>query len=83
MSKRTDGRRTKPRMKPTTLIIAPKLANGECRVKDYGRLPEEIKEGLRDIARDEGKSMSWVKEQVIIRYFRLDKPEYVKPRKQS
>jgi hypothetical protein len=60
-------------------IIAPQLANGESRVKDYGRLPESVKEGLRDIARHEGKSMSWVKEQVIIRYFKLDKPEY-KPR---
>jgi hypothetical protein len=58
---------------------APRLANGDSRVKDYGRLPESIKEGLRDIARMEGKSMSWVKEEVIIAFFHLRRPQYVKP----
>lgn len=67
--KRTDGRKQKQ---------APRLANGDSRVKDYGRLPEEIKEGLRDIAKMEGKSMSWVKEEVIIEFFRLRRPKYVK-----
>lgn len=56
--------------------IAPKLANGDCRVNDYGRLPESVKEGLRAIAKSEGQSMSWVKEQVIIDYFNLRKPKY-------
>jgi hypothetical protein len=59
---------------------APKLANGEPRVKDYGRLPSDIKEGLRAIARMEGRSMSWVKEQVIIDYFHLKRPKYVTDR---
>ena len=61
--------------------IAPRLANGDSRVKDYGRLPEAVKEGLRAIARQEGKSMSWVKEQVIIDYFGLRVPRYIKPKK--
>jgi hypothetical protein len=66
--KRTDGRKTTQQ--------APKLASGEVRVKDYGRLPEDIKEGLRAIAKDERKSMSWVKEQVIIEFFKLKRPRY-------
>lgn len=69
------------RPKPRKHEIAPKLATGECRVKDYGRLPEAVKEGLRDIAKGEGKSMSWVKERIIIKYFGLDKPEYVQRKK--
>jgi hypothetical protein len=69
--KRTDGRKQKQ---------APRLANGDSRVKDYGRLPEAIKEGLRDIARLEGKSMSWVKEEVIIEFFKLRRPRYIKPK---
>lgn len=64
-----------------TLVIAPKLANGDSRVRDYGRLPEEIKEGLRAIAKSEGKSMSWVKEQIIIDYFGFRVPKYVTERK--
>lgn len=56
--------------------IAPRLANGDGRVKDYGRLPEAVKEGLRAIAHAEGKSMSWIKEQVIIDYFGLRRPKY-------
>jgi hypothetical protein len=70
--KRTDGR--------TKTKFAPKLANGDSRVKDYGRLPEPIKEGLREIAKMEGKSMSWVKEEVIIDYFNLRRPKYIKPK---
>lgn len=64
-------------------LIAPRLANGEPRVGFGHGLPHEIKEGLRKIARDEGKSMSWVMEEVIIRYFRLPKPEYLKPKVQK
>jgi len=56
--------------------IAPRLANGDSRVRDYGRLPETIKEGLRAIAKKEGKSMSWVKEEIIIDYFGLSVPKY-------
>ena len=61
--------------------IAPKLANGDSRVRDYGRLPEEIKEGLRAIARHERKSMSWIKEEIIIDYFNLRKPKYKENRR--
>ena len=61
-----------------TKQIAPRLANGDSRVSDYGRLPEAIKEGLRSIAKAENKSMSWVKEQVIIDYFNLRQPKYLK-----
>ncbi len=56
--------------------ISPKLANGDKRVRDYGSLPLDIKEGLRDIAKHEKQSMSWVKEQVIIDYFGLKPPKY-------
>ena len=58
--------------------IAPRLSNGDLRVRDYGRLPPDIKEGLRAIAKSEGQSMSWVKEQVIIDYFELTVPKYKK-----
>jgi hypothetical protein len=40
-------------------------------------MPESIKEGLRDIAVAEGKSMSWVVETVVIDYFKLERPAYV------
>lgn len=56
--------------------IAPRLANGDPRERLYGRLPADIKYGLRRIARHENKSMTWVIEEVIIDYFRLDRPKY-------
>lgn len=62
--------------KKLTITIAPRLVNNDPRVRDYGRLPEDIKEGLRAIAKHEGQSMSWVKEQVIINYFDLRQPKY-------
>lgn len=65
------------------IMIALRLANGDSRVRDYGRLPEEVKEGLRTIARAEGKSMSWVKEEIIIDYFGLRAPRYKKPKKEK
>jgi hypothetical protein len=43
-------------------------------------LPPHIKEGIRAIAYHENQSVSWVLEQVIIRYFGLEKPEYIKRR---
>ena len=58
-------------------IIAPRLADGSRRIPFGHGLPEEVKDGLRKIARLENKSMSWVLEQVIIRYFRMDTPAYV------
>ena len=72
----TDRRRKAQPTRKTTRTIAPLLANGQSRVKDYGRLPEEVKEGLRAIAQAEGKSMSWVKEEIIIDWFDLPKPQY-------
>lgn len=57
--------------------IAPRLADGRARVPFGHGLPLAIKEGLREIARLEGKSMSWVMEEVIIRYFHMKRPEYV------
>lgn len=59
-----------------TRIVAPRLANGDSRVPFGHGLPEEIKEGLRSIARRENKSMSWVMEEVIIDYFSLRRPKY-------
>lgn len=64
--------------------IAPRLASGDAREKLFGRLPEEIKIGLRAIARMERKSVSWVMEEVFIDYFGFRQPRYVrevKPRR--
>jgi hypothetical protein len=58
--------------------IAPRLYDGDSRVKLYGRLPEHIKEGIRNIARKENKSISWVIEEVVIDYFGLRRPRYKK-----
>ncbi len=63
-------------MKRKVRQIALKLASGDSRVRDYGRLPEEIKEGLKEIAKLENKSMSRIKEEVIIDYFGLKRPKY-------
>jgi hypothetical protein len=57
-------------------IIAPRLANGDSRVPFGHGLPEDIKDGIRAIARKENKSMSWVIEEVIIDYFNLRRPKY-------
>lgn len=64
----------------STVKIAPRLANGDSRVGFGHGLPESVKEGLRAIARREGKSMSWVMEEVIIDYFGLKRPQYKKAR---
>ena len=40
-----------------------------------------VKAGLRSIARQEGKSMSWTVEEVIIRYFKLRHCLYVERKK--
>jgi len=57
--------------------IAPRLLNGEKREAFGHGLPPKIKAGLRAIAARENQSMSWVMEQVIVRYFDLPEPEYV------
>jgi hypothetical protein len=64
-------------------MIAPRLADGRCRVPFGHGLPEEIKEGLRKIARLENKSMSWVMEQVIVEFFHMKSPEYVPSAKKA
>lgn len=61
-------------------MIAPRLANGESRLSWGGRLPEQIKDGLRDIALHEGRSVSWVMEEVVINYFNLKRPKYIVPK---
>ena len=61
--------------------IAPRLASGDSRVNFGHGLPEHIKEGLRSIAIHENKSMSWVMEEVIIRYFGLKRPKYIERKK--
>lgn len=64
--------------KPIKKTIAPRLANGDSRVPFGHGLPEYIKEGLRSIAALEHKSMSWVMEEVIIDYFGMKRPRYLK-----
>lgn len=63
--------------------IAPRLANGESRTAVYAAWPDDVKEGLRAIAEDENKSMNWVVEEVVIRFFHLKRPVYVKTAKAS
>jgi hypothetical protein len=62
-------------------MIAPRLASGDSRIGIGHCLPEDIKEGLRTIARRENKSLSWVLEEVVIDYFSLRRPRYVKAKK--
>lgn len=63
--------------------IAPRLASGEKRESGGHRLPPNVKSAFRLIAEREGKSMSWVLENVVIDYFGLRRPEYVKPKQKS
>lgn len=64
--------------KPIKRTIAPRLANGDSRVSFGHGLPESIKDGIRSIAAHEKKSMSWVMEEVIIDYFQMKRPKYLK-----
>lgn len=65
--------------------IAPRLSSGDCRLPFGHGLPESIKAGLRDIAREENCSMSWVLEQLIVDWLGaradIEPPEY-KPKKE-
>lgn len=56
--------------------IAPRLANGEKRLPNYGGLPPAVKRALRVIAHEERQSVSWVMEQMIIEYFGIICPTY-------
>ena len=60
---------------------SPRLLNGDVRIRFHSQLPDSVKDGLRDIARRERKSMSWVIEEVIIDYFGLKPPKYKTPPK--
>lgn len=67
-----------PRLvKRRTRQIAPRLVSGEKRESIGHGLPPHIKAGIRMIAAKEGRSLSWVLENVIIDYFGLRRPEYV------
>lgn len=61
-------------------MIAPRLANGDSREGFGHGLPSAVKDGLKKIAKQENKSMSWVVEQVIIEYFHLRRPRYKLPK---
>jgi len=61
--------------------IAPRLANGERRETASNGLPPDVKEALQAMAKAEGKSYSWMMEEVIIRYFHLPRPIYIKVKK--
>lgn len=63
-------------MKPKKKEIAPKLANGDWRVDVHTRLPDPVKYGLKVIAKEENRSVSWVMERVIIKYFGIKEPKY-------
>ena len=58
--------------------IAPRLADGTKRDSIGHALPPHIKQGVRMIAVRENRSVSWVLENVIIEYFGLRRPEYLK-----
>lgn len=57
--------------------IAPRLRYAGKRQSWGGGLPPSVKIGIKSIARAEGKSVSWVLEQVVIDYFALSAPIYL------
>jgi hypothetical protein len=65
----------------TKRTIAPRLASGDSRVPFGHGLPDQIKAGLRAIAAQEKKSMSWVMEELIIEYFGFRRPKYLRAKK--
>jgi hypothetical protein len=71
----------KKQTKPTR--YAPRLEKG-CRDFAWMTIPDAFKEALRAIARMEGKSMSWVAQEVLIdfchRELRVPLPRYRKRR---
>jgi hypothetical protein len=64
--------------KPRT--IAPRLASGHVRVPIAHALPPHIKQAVAMIAVSKNQSVSWALEQLIIRGYKIEVPEYV-PRK--
>lgn len=68
-------------MKHKPRTIAPRLANGDSRESIGHGLPPDIKAGLRRIAADQNKSLSWVLEVIIIDYFGMRRPKYIERKK--
>ncbi len=69
----------KRQSKPRT-AYAPWLAarlTGNCRLPLHVRLPEALLGHLQTLARREHLTLSWTIEQIIARYFGLDRPTYV------
>jgi hypothetical protein len=53
---------------------APRLLSGDPREYFFLNLPSEVKDGIKDIARTERKSGSWVVEEAVYSYFGLERP---------
>jgi hypothetical protein len=53
--------------------IAPRLLSGEKRVPSGNALPPIVKYALRSIADQENRSLSWVIEEILIDWARMDK----------
>lgn len=62
--------------------ISPRLIHG-WRDGISHRLPHYVKEGLKDIARMENKSVGWVLEEIIIKFFGFKRPQYKTRKKRS
>lgn len=60
--------------------IAPRLASGDSRESLGHGLPPAIKEGLKRIAAQQGRSLSWILEEIIIDHFKLRRPVYMPPK---
>lgn len=63
--------------KKTRIKYAPRLAGGDFRVSFSGAFADAIKEGLRAIAKAEGRSMRWVVEECVIDRLGLRPPRYL------
>ena len=64
-------------IKPWKRHIAPRLASGKSRENWGGRLPEPVKYALYMRAKREGKSVSWLMEEIVIQHYDLERPDYL------
>jgi hypothetical protein len=55
---------------------APRLKSNDIRLRNSYQFPDEIHIALKEIAKIEKKSVSWVLEEVVIDYFGLNRPKY-------
>jgi hypothetical protein len=67
--------------------IAPRLATGEKREHQSHGLPPWIKDALREAARVDNVSVSWIEEQIVVEWLeatgrRFRRPRYL-PRKKK